>query len=576
LLAPAEFLPFAEAGGLMLEIGDWVFRQAAQQARRWQDELGAGFQVSINQSPAQLRGDAALYVAGCSMRPAGTAAAQHRAGNYRGRAAGRRAARQRAPARLREMGLQVALDNFGTGYSSLSHLKHFGIDLLKLDHSFIQHLASDSGDLAMCEALIVMAHKLGLRVVAEGVETPAQSGLLAMAGCDYAQGYVFAGAVPGRVDGAGAARPEPAELTQAQRRGHALAADAGQRRGDRQQRLVAGLARGRDEVLRHLLHAALGGAGLALCTRALTCASACCTERIDASTLASACTTCCSVARMPSMSAVFQLSGRFAALRPRPSRGSAGRSGSTPLPCTAMVSRIGPLRLGGGECQLAVVIELGAHAAGASASSKRWAICSSLRPGSSTTERTFWPPPIEMASTSRPPLRRLARFMPRTVKAVVVPLLLNFSCASSVPPEALLRLRQLLLNWRTRASSVPSSAGGWPGGAEVGLEVAQLGRALLEEVERLLGARDVALQRLVPVVQAAARRRRRVRRRRDRGGGGGVFAVQAQRGAVHRSGIAGMRARNNDLGVEVDVICIRWAAKKDYRILNSDRLLIFE
>jgi len=97
---------------------------------------------------------------------------------------------------LREMGLQVALDNFGTGYSSLAHLKHFGIDLLKLDHSFIQHLASDSGDLAMCEALIVMAHKLGLRVVAEGVETAAQSRLLAMAGCDFAQGYVFAQPMP--------------------------------------------------------------------------------------------------------------------------------------------------------------------------------------------------------------------------------------------------------------------------------------------------------------------------------------------------------------------------------------------
>jgi EAL domain-containing protein (putative c-di-GMP-specific phosphodiesterase class I) len=92
--------------------------------------------------------------------------------------------------------VQVALDNFGTGYSSLAHLKHFGIDLLKLDRSFIQHLASDSGDLAMCEALIVMAHKLGLRVVAEGVETPAQSRLLALAGCDLAQGYVFAQPMP--------------------------------------------------------------------------------------------------------------------------------------------------------------------------------------------------------------------------------------------------------------------------------------------------------------------------------------------------------------------------------------------
>ncbi|WP_308936673.1 putative bifunctional diguanylate cyclase/phosphodiesterase [Duganella radicis] len=197
LLAPAEFLPFAEAGGMMLEIGDWVFRQAAQQARRWQDELGGGFQVSINQSPAQLRGDAALYVDWLKLAtrlglPPRSMVLEITEGVLLD-GAGRVAERLRE---LREMGLQVALDNFGTGYSSLSHLKHFGIDLLKLDRSFIQHLASDSGDLAMCEALIVMAHKLGLRVVAEGVETAAQSGLLAMAGCDYAQGYVFAGALP--------------------------------------------------------------------------------------------------------------------------------------------------------------------------------------------------------------------------------------------------------------------------------------------------------------------------------------------------------------------------------------------
>lgn len=196
LLAPAEFLPFAEAGGMMLEIGDWVFRQAAQQARQWQDELGKGFQVSVNQSSAQLRGDTALYVdwlrhAAELGLPPRSIVLEITEGVLMD--ASRAAERLRD---LREMGLQVALDNFGTGYSSLSHLKHFGIDLLKLDRSFIQHLANDSGDLAMCEALIVMAHKLGLRVVAEGVETAAQSGLLAMAGCDYAQGYAFAGALP--------------------------------------------------------------------------------------------------------------------------------------------------------------------------------------------------------------------------------------------------------------------------------------------------------------------------------------------------------------------------------------------
>ncbi|WP_373987492.1 putative bifunctional diguanylate cyclase/phosphodiesterase [Duganella sp. BuS-21] len=197
LLAPAEFLPLAEAGGMMLEIGDWVFRQAVQQARLWQDELGRNFQISINQSAAQLRGDSALYLEWLRMAsrlglPPRSIVLEITEGVLLDGSA-RVTDRLRE---LREMGLQVALDNFGTGYSSLAHLKHFGIDLLKLDGSFIQHLASDSGDLAMCEALIVMAHKLGLKVVAEGVETPAQSGLLAMAGCDYAQGFVYAGALP--------------------------------------------------------------------------------------------------------------------------------------------------------------------------------------------------------------------------------------------------------------------------------------------------------------------------------------------------------------------------------------------
>ena len=197
LLAPAEFLPAAESSGMMMEIGDWVFRQAAQQARRWQDELGAGFQISINQSPAQFRGDAALYAAwlayaaglGLAPRSIVIEIAEGVLMDSTPQVAERLAA-------LREMGLQVALDNFGTGYASLSHLKRVGIDLLKLDQSFIAHVASDSGDLAMCEALIVMAHKLGLKVVAEGVETSAQSALLALAGCDYAQGYLYSGALP--------------------------------------------------------------------------------------------------------------------------------------------------------------------------------------------------------------------------------------------------------------------------------------------------------------------------------------------------------------------------------------------
>ncbi|MGV7206833.1 putative bifunctional diguanylate cyclase/phosphodiesterase [Oxalobacteraceae bacterium A2-2] len=197
LLTPVEFLPFAQSGGLMLEIGDWVFRAAARQARAWQAELGEGFQVSINQAPAQFRGELSLYqgwldyaqelglaprsivieVAEGLLLDAGSAVAARLA-------------------QLRSMGLQVALDNFGTGYASLSHLRHFEIDYLKLDHSFVQHLATDTGDLALCEALIVMVRKLGLEVVAEGVESEAQHALLRAAGCDYGQGYYYAAALP--------------------------------------------------------------------------------------------------------------------------------------------------------------------------------------------------------------------------------------------------------------------------------------------------------------------------------------------------------------------------------------------
>jgi len=197
LLAPAEFLPYAESSGLIIEIGDWVFKQAARQVRQWQDELGPDFQLSVNQSPVQFRGDAAQLqgwlaaVAALDLPPRSLVLEINEG-----------VLLDTAPhviARLRElraMGLQVALDDFGTGYSSLAHLKRFDIDLLKLDPGFVQELSGDSGDLALCEAIIVMAHKLGLEVVAEGVETAFQAALLAQAGCDYAQGYVFSAALP--------------------------------------------------------------------------------------------------------------------------------------------------------------------------------------------------------------------------------------------------------------------------------------------------------------------------------------------------------------------------------------------
>jgi len=197
LLTPVDFLPFAESSGLMVEIGDWVFRQAAAQTRAWQERFGADFQVGINLSPAQFRGELALYQGWLAHAQALGLAPRSMVIEVAETILLDGAAKiNERLAQLRAMGVQVALDNFGTGYSSLAHLKAFHLDYLKLDRSFVHNMVADSGDLALCEALIVMGHKLGLQVVAEGVENAAQHALLMATGCDYAQGFLYARAVP--------------------------------------------------------------------------------------------------------------------------------------------------------------------------------------------------------------------------------------------------------------------------------------------------------------------------------------------------------------------------------------------
>ena len=197
LLAPAEFIAFAESNGMIVEIGDWVFREAARQAHRWQALIDPSFQISVNKSPLQFRRDADLYEGwleclGKLQLPANSIVIEITESVLMDGV-------EKVIERLRQyrsMGLQVSLDDFGTGYASLSHLKRFEIDFVKIDQSFIATLEDDAGDLALCDAIIVMAHKLGLKVVAEGVETAVQRALLVDAGCDYAQGFIFAHPMP--------------------------------------------------------------------------------------------------------------------------------------------------------------------------------------------------------------------------------------------------------------------------------------------------------------------------------------------------------------------------------------------
>jgi diguanylate cyclase (GGDEF)-like protein/PAS domain S-box-containing protein len=196
LVEPMEFILLAEETGLINEIGDWVFKESARWAKRWCDQLAHDFQVSVNVSPVQFLSaehscDAwSAYLHGIDL--AGQNIVIEITEGLLLKAASGVTDKL---LKFRDAGIQVAIDDFGTGYSSLSYLKKFDIDYLKIDKSFVDHIETDINDMVLSEAIIVMAHKLGLKVIAEGVETEAQRKLLSDAGCDYAQGYLFSRAV---------------------------------------------------------------------------------------------------------------------------------------------------------------------------------------------------------------------------------------------------------------------------------------------------------------------------------------------------------------------------------------------
>ncbi len=196
-ISPAHFIPIAEEIGLIHEIGDWVFKTAAQQAKNLHELGHANFQISINKSPVQFQPSLGnvlnwteylqdLGLKGGSVVVEITEGLLLEASDVT----------SEKLLAYRDAGIEVSLDDFGTGYSSLAYLKKFDIDYIKIDQSFVRSLTPHSGDLALCEAMIVMAHKLGIAVIAEGIETEEQRQLLAEAHCDFGQGYLFSKPVP--------------------------------------------------------------------------------------------------------------------------------------------------------------------------------------------------------------------------------------------------------------------------------------------------------------------------------------------------------------------------------------------
>jgi len=197
LIMPDEFIPLAEETGLITEIGDWVFKQAAGQSMKWRTKIHDQFQISINKSPREFINDQSahnLYIDYLATKqlPTNCIAIEITEGVMMESSA----AIIKQLGSFHDQGIQISLDDFGTGYSSLSYLRKFDIDYIKIDRQFVQHVDSNKGDKALCSAIIAMAHALDIKVIAEGIETLAQRDFLLNAGCDYGQGYLFSKPVP--------------------------------------------------------------------------------------------------------------------------------------------------------------------------------------------------------------------------------------------------------------------------------------------------------------------------------------------------------------------------------------------
>jgi diguanylate cyclase (GGDEF)-like protein/PAS domain S-box-containing protein len=191
MISPDEFIPIAEQTGTIVNIGRYVLQQAIENIRHWQKVHGKEFQVAVNLSPRQLR-DAGLInfiqtlLQRYELKPDAIVLEVTEGVLMSGQQDV-----EQALMRLHKAGINLAMDDFGTGYSSLSYLRKYPFDVLKVDRTFVSDITDDPGDFELVTASVLMAHGLGLKVVAEGVETESQLKLLHDIQCEYAQGYLF-------------------------------------------------------------------------------------------------------------------------------------------------------------------------------------------------------------------------------------------------------------------------------------------------------------------------------------------------------------------------------------------------
>jgi diguanylate cyclase (GGDEF)-like protein/PAS domain S-box-containing protein len=196
LISPAKFIPVAEDCGLILPIGKWVLREACTQARAWSDARFPSITIAVNISAMEFRHEHFLEGVFEILKETGLNPKLLELELTESVLMKRVETTGSLLATLRAKGVRVAVDDFGTGYSSLSYLRKFPIDALKIDQSFVRQITTSPGETSIVTAIISMGRSLGLRVIAEGVETQEELAFLEAQECEEAQGYYFSHPLP--------------------------------------------------------------------------------------------------------------------------------------------------------------------------------------------------------------------------------------------------------------------------------------------------------------------------------------------------------------------------------------------
>jgi EAL domain-containing protein (putative c-di-GMP-specific phosphodiesterase class I) len=215
-ISPGMFIPLAEESGLMVELGDIALRRALKDGARWHDLF-----VSVNLSPVQMRNRGLVERVRAVLNETGMPASRVVLEVTEGVLIDDPEETQIKLEALRALGVSTALDDFGTGYSSLNYLQKFPFDRLKIDRSFVASLGMTGNSGAIIQSIVTLGHALGMKVLAEGVETNEQRVLLRLAGCDEMQGFLFAKACPAEAIDKILARPA---ATRAARRADSVSA----------------------------------------------------------------------------------------------------------------------------------------------------------------------------------------------------------------------------------------------------------------------------------------------------------------------------------------------------------------